>query len=746
MSTYERQLREETDHLAKTLVFLQEQLDKGADHLVDSKRELIKARQDMWENTAHTGRDFTKITEMNQYLNGINSHALSYLHTRQIQEKYTKLLESPYFGRFDLTETGSCQTDQIYIGYANAMYPLTHEVYVYDWWAPISSIFYRYELGPVSYLSPVGTITGQVSLKRQYKIRNSELQYFFDCSLCITDELLQDVLSRNSSPRMRNIVETIQRDQDLIIRDTHNQLLLVQGTAGSGKTSIALHRIAYLLYHGQQKNISSKDFLILSPNAVFSQYISGVLPELGEAAVQQYTYDEINSLLLGHRFKPEKRSAQLERLYTLNSPAELELQLASADFKGSGTFKVILERCLKYYARELIPFTDASYGGIILETKQQLKNRFLNNKIELPLAKQLQRIEQMLLEKVRPFHRRRLERLERIVTLQPEHQLEIRSFSRLLAIKEMQKFVQRLQRFTLIDYGQIYQTLFTRQEIFYKLAQGLPLPQRIQAILDLTQANLLHQEITYEDAAALGYLRIKTEGSSMFPELKHVVIDEAQDYTPLQYEIYRLLFKEANYTILGDLQQSLTGEGDKKLYETILKTLNKDFFLQISLDKGYRSSVEITAFCQKILGREPAGAAFERHEQLPKAIGCLDTNQMLQAICCEIKALLAQGYESVAVICKTHRQSQEAYAMLKELLSLHLIAPESDHPGKGVVVISSYLAKGLEFDAVLVFDATKQNYFTRLDRQLLYVASTRALHRLSYFYTGEKSLLLPDIT
>lgn len=739
---YQLHLAEETDNLEKVLAFLQDQYTQGEAELEETKSQLIKERKDMWENTAHAGNDFTNITEMNQYLNGINTQTLNYLHARNKLDKYRKMLESPYFGRFDLTETGYEQADRIYLGYANLMDPLTHEIYVYDWRAPISSIYYRYELGPASYLAPMGTVYGDVTLKRQYKIRHSQLQYFFDCSLRITDDILQDILSHNSSPQMRNIVETIQRDQDIIIRDTHNQLLLVQGVAGSGKTSIALHRIAYLLYHGLNQKINSNNFLIISPNAVFSQYISSVLPELGEDNVQQETYDGVSKLILENRFISQSRSMQLEGLFTLDSPEDLELRLASITFKGSLIFKTIMDRLLYYYARKLIPFSDASYGGTILETKQQLQNRFLNNETGIPMAKQLQRLEQMLMDRVRPLHRERLKQIEKIVTLQPEHQLEIKSFSRLLSIKEMQKYVKRIKQFTQVDYREIYQTLFTHQDVFYKLAHGLALPERIQEILETTLVNLLDEQVAYEDVTALSYLKIKTMGTALFPDLKHVVIDEAQDYTPLQYEVFKLLFKEANYTILGDIHQTLTGEGDSRLYDTIIEILKKESSLRLSLNKGYRSSMEINSFTQNLLGKQAEYESFERHDQLPQINGFQHSLELLPAIVTEINSLLAQGYESVAIICKTQHQATEVYSSLNQQLPLQLITPESGLTARGVVVISSYLAKGLEFDAVLVYEANEANYSSPQDKRLLYVASTRALHRLSFYYTGEKSHFL----
>jgi DNA helicase-2/ATP-dependent DNA helicase PcrA len=330
----------------------------------------------------------------------------------------------------------------------------TGQVYVYDWRAPISSIFYRYELGGAMYDSPLGISRGDVSLKRQYQIRNSKLKYFFDCSVRITDEILQEVLSHTSA-KMKNIIETIQKEQDVIIRDRDHELLIVQGVAGSGKTSIALHRIAFLLYEGLNSNLQSNNVIIISPNTVFSHYISSVLPELGEENVRQSIFDDLVLDTFQGRFGEETRDMQLETLINSRAKTERDQRHQSIDFKGSRIFKQILDRLLWHYAHRHLVFEDVYYIGTILATRQQLKNRFLHNEIGVPMAKQLKRIEKTLLEKVHPLQKNRLKRLEKIVAKSEGHEFEIKSFSRLLAIKQAKAFRERIQRFTNVDYSQL---------------------------------------------------------------------------------------------------------------------------------------------------------------------------------------------------------------------------------------------------------------------------------------------------
>lgn len=451
MDNYQQNLQEERLYLEKTVAFIRSELIAEADGLSARKRQLIASGKDMWENTVHFSNDFARLTEFNQYLTEVNNQAAHYRNNLQRIEKYERMIGSPYFGRFDFMVDGCANREKIYVGLYNVMDPQSHSIYVYDWRAPISGIFYRYEPGQAAYKAPDGMVTGDVLLKRQYKIQDAELKYFFDCSVRINDEILQNILSRNSSPKMRNIVETIQREQDIIIRDTDNELLIVQGVAGSGKTSVALHRVAFLLYDGLNSKTGANNVMIISPNAVFSSYISSVLPELGEENVKQTIFDDIVSDVFEGRFIPETRAMQLESV--INSQgAQGDSRRRSIDFKGSRTFAQLLDRLLWHYAHHMLPFEDVYFNGIVLETGQQLKNRFLNGKSGLPVAKQLQRIENMLLEKVHPLQKKRLARLEKIVQKSEGRDFEIKSFSRLLSIKQTKSFLSRLHRFTKVDY------------------------------------------------------------------------------------------------------------------------------------------------------------------------------------------------------------------------------------------------------------------------------------------------------
>ncbi|MBV7272517.1 AAA family ATPase [Clostridiaceae bacterium UIB06] len=742
MSDFKQNQEEETLYLKKTLNVIKKELQREEDALKNKFSDVVASRKEMWEESVHFSEDFDRIPEMNHFLSEVNMGTKDYISTERRIQRYNKMMKSPYFGRFDFIEESFDDVEKIYIGLYNLMDSDNDDILVYDWRAPISSIFYRCELGKGSYKSPVGIINGDILLKRQYKIKDCKLKYFFDSSIRINDEILQEVLSRSASSKMRSIVETIQKEQDLIIRDTENELLIVQGVAGSGKTSIALHRIAFLLYEGLNSRLGINNVIIISPNSIFSKYISDVLPELGEENVEQITFDDIILKFLGKRFSIESRQIQLETLVTLKDEESFSSRIQSIQFKGSDVFHKVLDRLIEYYEKNLIDFRDIYYDGEIIETRQEIKNFFLINKIDMPISKRLKRIENMILNKIHPLREKRLEKIERVVEKSGNHILEIKPFSRLLAIKEANRFMKHLHSFTEIDYMLLYKLLFSKKELLVKLSEGLQLPETIDKIAEQTNKNFEKGYISYEDCAALLYIKLKLEGIEEFSEIKQVVVDEAQDYYPLQYQIFKLLFKGARYTILGDFNQTIEKCGNKNLYDDIEEILDKRKSVKIFMNKSYRSSVEINLFSQKLLNRKCELVSFERHEAEPKVLHMENRTSMDQAIASDINKCFEKGYESIAVICKTMQEACDIEQRLKELTKVAALK-DADTETKGCAfIIPAYLAKGLEFDVVIIYDACAEKYKNDFDRRLLYVACTRTLHELSIYYTGEKSFLI----
>lgn len=723
MSNFDENQKEELMYLEKTLSIVENEIKKEKESLNLKLDKVIASGREMWEESAHSSEDFDGIPEMNQYLNEVDTETRDYTSTERRIDRYNRLLKSPYFGRFDFAEKGFDDVDRIYVGMYNLMDERTDDIYVYDWRAPISSIFYRNELGECIYKSPEGMIYGEILLKRQYKIEGSKLKYFFDSSIKINDEILQEVLGRNSSAKMKNIVETIQKEQDVIIRDNENDLLIVQGVAGSGKTSIALHRIAYLLYEGLSSKLNINNIIIISPNSIFSKYISEVLPELGEENVKQVTFDDL--------VQGEKKLKQIDNLIEMQGSNEFPVKLESIKFKGSNEFVKILDRLLKYYERKLIPFKDIYYHGKTIETAQELKSTFLNNKINTPLAKRLKRIESRILNKVHSLRKEHLELIEKVVEKTTDtHMFEIKSFSRLIAIKEANKLMEHIHSFTEVDYMDLYKILFKDKNLFFRLAKELKLPESIDIIISETNNNLNTGTIFYEDAAALLYLKLKLVGNEEFGEIKQVVIDEAQDYYPIQYYIFKLLFSDTRYTVLGDFNQTIEKYGDENLYDYVEDILHKRKSMKLNLNKGYRSSFEINAFNQRILSNRQEFVSFERHEEEPEIKYMEDLFEMNKAICKDINKFYEMGYKSIAIICKSGKEAKDIQNKLSGSIDIKVLEDINYENKNPVLVMPSYMAKGLEFDVVLVYNVSKENYKSDFDKRLIYVACTRALHQL----------------
>lgn len=742
MKDFNENEQEEIMYLEKTLTVIKKALQKGMSSLNGKLTSVISSRKEMWEGSVHFSEDFDRIPEMNHFLSEVTRETRDYTSVEKKIQRYSKMLKSPYFGRFDFIEADYEDVEKIYIGIGNLMDEATDEIFVYDWRAPISSIFYRCELGQGYYDSPVGKIEGEVLLKRQYKIQDSKLKYFFDSSIRINDEILQEVLSCNSSAKMKSIVETIQKEQDIIIRDVENELLIVQGVAGSGKTSIALHRIAFLLYCGLSSKLGINNIIIVSPNSIFSKYISEVLPELGEENVEQITFDNIISQILAKKFLIETRQGQLENLIVSNEDKKNLIKMESIKFKGSIIFVKILNNLIEYYERCLIDFKDIYYDGEVIETRQEMRNFFLINKINIPPAKRLKRIENMILNKIHPLRKKRLRKIENIVEKNGNHMLEIKAFSRLLAIKEAKNFMEYIHSFTQIDYIKIYKFLFFKKGLLSNLSQGLQLPKDIDEIISETNKELSEDHISYEDSIALLYLKLKLEGNEDFSEIKQVVIDEAQDYYPLQYEIFKLLFKDARYTVLGDFNQTLEKCGDKMIYDDVPQILNKRKSVKMFLNKSYRSSYEINSFIQRLSNEKNQLIPFERHEDDPKVFYMKNKDLLDKKISQDINKYFQQGYESIAVICKTMKEAEEVEGRLRSLVNVKLLNDEDSKIKNCALVMPSYLAKGLEFDAVLIYNCSAENYKNEFDKRLIYIACTRALHKLNIYYTGNRSPLI----
>ena len=710
----------EEKRLAQTISLAEEQLKQAKEAADKKKSEIIEAKKDVRENTEHgitslyTSDGFEALVELSQYINPVTDKIIDYDEEEHKILLLEKMIKSPYFARIDFKFDDEDEFEKIYIGRSSLRKNSYQEMYVYDWRSPIASVFYRFMTGEAFYDAPCGRVTGELNLKRQYEIKNGILEYFFDSDVQIVDEFLRQLLSQNTTAKMKAIVETIQHEQDVVIRDMENDLLMVQGVAGSGKTSIALHRAAYLMYQGLQTKLSANNIMIISPNSIFEQYISNVLPELGEDNVISSVFEDILSELLNGR-KIQSRNDFLENLI-VNSKYK-EISRNSIEFKTSSFFREILDQFLIDIPRQWIEFEDVYYEGKCVVSGQILKDKILGRP-ETPLGIKLEQLEDYILEQIFGTGKGRGHKEEKNLIKQ-----------------EIQKFIK-------IDIVELYKILFSNEAYFYSLLQNSNPSQNIKNIWKYTKENLEADSLYYDDAIAIAYLYLKIYGTNKYKNIKQVVIDEAQDYYPLQYEIFNFLFSNAKFTILGDMKQTLAKKEDISFYEQIQKILNKKKSSLIMLDKSFRCTNEILNFSLKFIEQSSQIKSFNRNGDSPKVYIADNSEIFIDEIVKEIKLCQEKGFQSICLICKTEKNSTYLFNKIKHKLDIQLIKNGSVSDLQGVFILPVYMSKGLEFDTVLICDADSQNYHDEDDKNLLYVACTRALHKLSLFCENEVSPLI----
>ena len=603
------------------------------------------------------------------------------------KRRLIKLGQSPYFGRIDFSPQGQPQLP-IYIGVYSFFEERQRQNLIYDWRAPISSMFYDFELGAAAFVTPAGIVQGTIDLKRQYKIRDGRMEFMLENDVNIHDDVLQRELAKSSDDKMKNIVATIQRDQNAVIRNESATVMVIQGVAGSGKTSIALHRIAFLLYR-YRETIGAKDVLIISPNKVFADYISNVLPELGEEHLPELGMEELAADLLGYQVPFQTFFEQVSALLEHHEPAFIERMR----FKSSFEFLGQLNQYLLHVENHYLKVTELRVGRLLIPMPFIL-GRFKSYH-RIPLLKRFALVAEDVRTYVRDATRRKLTGQEKATIGE--------------AIPRMFRFHQ------VMDLYRDFYRWIGRPELFRPDHRA---------------------GLEYADVFAFIYLRIRLEGVTAYDHVKHLLVDEMQDYTPVQYAVLARVFS-CRKTILGDVSQTVNPYSASSA-ETIERVFPQAEV--VKLYRSYRSTCEITAFAQRLVPN-PHIIPLERHGREPQLLRFASPAEELQAI----KGLLANfqsaGNRSLGIICKTLRQAEQAHQAL-EGPGVYLLTDESTVFKEGIVITTAHLAKGLEFDAVIVPFASARAYHTEVDKSMLYVACTRAMHELTLTYSGNPTPFL----
>lgn len=668
--------KQEKEYLKQIISFLKKVIGNTDASVKDHVDTLAEYKDYIWSNKDIDPHEIRSMREsiLNHFALGesvINKH-----------KRLTKILAIPYFGRIDFLEKKeNSKVMPIYIGIHTFYDPESRATLIHDWRAPVSSMFYDHELGEAGYRSPSGEIKGVISLKRQYRIRGGKMEFMIESALTVHDDILQKELSSNADDKMKNIVATIQREQNRIIRNEDIRTLIIQGVAGSGKTSIALHRIAYLLYTFRD-SISSKDILIISPNKVFSDYISNVLPELGEETVPETCMEQILSGVLEHKYKYQTYFGLVNEL--LEKPSSSLIDRIA--YKASFGFISELDKFILHIENTYFKAADVKLTKYITIPAPFIEEQYLRFN-RYPIRRRFDAMADYMLD-----------------MLKIQYAFTVTTAGRNLLKKEI-----RLM-FAGNNDIQVYKDFFkwTNNPGMFKMRKG--------------------HTLEYSDLAPLAYLHLALEGNGNQPfRVKHLLIDEMQDYSPIQYKVIQKLFP-CRKTVLGDAGQSVNPYGSSTA-ETIQKSLTASEIMKLC--KSYRSTFEITDFAQKIHPNaelEPVA----RHGEKPQILQFGSAVEELSGIMGLISTYRKSGYKSLGIICKTEQQARKMADMLKSYANdISFLSSQSSAFVQGIVITSAHMAKGLEFDEVIIPQTDERNYRSEIDKSMLYVAVTRAMHRLT---------------
>lgn len=687
-------LKEEKEYLEYVEQKLKDKIDTLNQELEEGEKDVESMHDYYWEN----------YTEMDEYgyENFDNQQALlaqvnSNNARLDLKRRLRRMQDSPYFGRVDFQYDGDDFSESHYIGIANFSEKDGGMPLVFDWRAPVSSLFYDFEKGPAFYEAPRGRIEGEVTEKRQYKIRRGQLQYAVESDLKIDDDILKEELSANGDVQLKNIVRTIQREQNQIIRNTSDRILVVQGAAGSGKTSVALHRIAYLLYH-DRKHLKASEILILSPNRVFSNYISHILPELGEENIREMSFDYFAwKELKGIASDCEDCYDRLER--------EMKSGNSESGYKQSREYAEEINGFLLLQEDELVSIGDVSYKKL-QKSAAELTKLFYYKFPDIPLFRRMEAVMEYVVDETETLTGKNFDDAQKEMIRE--------KFERMYETKDVYCLYSR----------------FLEQSGFEPLAD-VPVQERV---------------IPYEDVYPMLYMKYCLEGIGAKRRVRHLVIDEMQDYSYMQYLILSRLFS-CRMTIVGDRCQTM-GEKQRNVMEFLPSVLGKDI-RTMAIEKSYRNTLEIAEYAQRIIGEngiENLGRRGRMPEELFVSGMSEGAERILERLCVEnISSGKEENrlFETAAVICNSMEEAVQMFTELKTRLDdagidtkkyLTLLDKNSEEFKAGLVVTTFYMAKGLEFDQVFGWNHSELR--EGIFRQARYITATRALHELYMLECG----------
>lgn len=748
------------------------QISKLAEKTSHHREEVIQIRKRFGEEVKvnlDTFDDYLEtIIGLRQEAQTLSVSQTTHRHASKKLSTLRRMQKSPYFGRIDFLEEGVLTEEHIYIGIATLMDQSGEDFLVYDWRAPISSIYYDHQPGAAQYKTPEGIIRGKLEKKWQYLIKDGVLQSMFDTSLTIGDEILQQVLGKGTDKHMHNIVATIQQEQNRIIRHDKGKLLIVHGAAGSGKTSAALQRIAYLLYK-YRESLNASQIILFSPNSMFKSYVSNVLPELGEENMQQVTFQEYLHYRLDNAFQVENPYEQLEYVLTSANTTSYQARVAGIRYKASTPFYEAVDLYRKSLETSGMLFNEITFRGKSIVTAQQIAHKFYNSNTALRFQNRLEKLKDWLLEEVKELQKREwnkqwVEDEMELLSNEAYHnahkylakkkgfereaaadyEMDTADLARLIVQQRLKSVRKQIRAYDFIDMKGIYKQLFMDPLQIEQWVKG-EIPLEWSAICQMTSEMIDEGQLLYEDATPFLLLNELILGFQANREIKHIVVDEAQDYSPFQFEYLRRIFPSAKMTVLGDFNQAIFAHASEHTdFQTLMSLYGPEHTEAINLARSYRSTKPIIEFTRQLVPNSSQIIPFERDGELPHLTKVNSHKELHECIAKKIAALQSLGCSSIAIICKSSEESKLAYEALSHIEDIKHVKTSSMEYEEGVVVIPSYLAKGIEFEAVIIYNASEQVYGNESLRRIFYTACTRAMHYLQLYSVGEFTSLLQN--
>lgn len=679
----------------------------------------------------------------------------------------------PYFARIDFHESEKVKVENLYIGKMALIREEDQELIIVDWRAPVANLYYEGRLGGASYQSPKVNIEGRLLLKRQFSIEEGKLREIFDIDITTNDEFLQASLGANADSRLKDIVSTIQEEQNKVIRAGMWKPLVVQGAAGSGKTTIALHRIAYLIYTFE-KTFKPDNFMIIAPTKFFLNYISEVLPELGVEKTKQTTFLEFAANIIGQKFKVMDANEKLLN-FLINSPSPEQkernkLLQQESEFKSSMIFRDVLDEYITEVEKDFIPKENFKLLSKVIYRYEEINKLFMMDYRKQPFTKRIEEIKKHLTNRLKAQKQAILQeaqstcdkKIMQAKLILDEGEERQRIISELIDKKNdfigrveqycksaVKEYVNKISRLNPYEY---YKDFVSNMGLFHSLMDARTGREAAGFIRENTIQNLESGSIDIEDIAPIIYLKYKIHGVDEKLPVKHIVIDEAQDFSVFQLYVLKSIIKDSSFTILGDLSQGIHSYRGIKDWGDVGEYVFGGRCEKLVLEQSYRTTVEIMEAANKVIANLknenliPAKPVI-RHGNKVEIIEKESRAEIASDIWNKVKELKKQRFKSIAIIGKVAETCSELRKSFKAGKDAPRIITEKDKEYKsGVVIVPAHLSKGLEFDVVFIADAEAGSYGdSELDTKLLYVAMTRPLHRLYIYHSGAPSKLINGI-